>query len=94
MESRISDNDIRRELSDLPGWELHDKSIVRTYDRSTFRGAVTFVNTIADLAERADHHPDLEIRYSKVRVKLTTHDVGGLTLRDVQLARQIEAAAG
>lgn len=93
MDPKLSDDELHQELKDLPGWERMNGAMTRTYDRSTFRGATAFVNTIADLAERADHHPDLDIRYSRVRVTLTTHDAGGITRKDLQLARQIEAAA-
>jgi 4a-hydroxytetrahydrobiopterin dehydratase len=54
---------------------------------------VQFVNRVADLAEAADHHPDIDIRYRKVRLGLTTHDAGGLTTKDFSLARQIDEAA-
>lgn len=90
---KLSDAEITAALKDLPGWERQDDALTRTFDRSTFKGAVAFVNTLSEIAERADHHPDIDIRYNHVRVLLTTHDAHGLTERDVQMARQISAAA-
>ena len=66
--------------------------IVKTYELPSFPEAISFVTRIADLAEQADHHPDLDIRYRKVRVALSTHDQGGITDKDFALAAQIEAA--
>ena len=65
--------------------------IVKTYELPSFPEAITFVTRIADLAEQANHHPDLDIRYRKVRVALSTHDQGGITDKDFALAAQIEA---
>ena len=65
--------------------------IVKTYELPSFPDAITFVTRIADLAEQANHHPDLDIRYRKVRVAVSTHDQGGITDKDFSLAAQIEA---
>lgn len=93
MEKILSQEEVERALRDLPGWQREGKAIVRVFDRATFRGAVAFVGTLSDLAERAEHHPDVDIRYSKVKVLLYSHDVGGITERDIRLARQIQAAS-
>lgn len=90
---KLSDAEVTAALKDLPGWERQDDALTRTFDRTTFKGAVAFVNTLSEIAERADHHPDIDIRYNHVRVLLTTHDAHGLTERDVQMARQISAAS-
>jgi 4a-hydroxytetrahydrobiopterin dehydratase len=90
---RLSDSDVQAALSSLPGWERAGDEIVKTFDRPSFPDAVSFVVRIGYLAEQADHHPDLDIRWRKVRVALTTHDAGGLTGRDVDLARKIEEVA-
>jgi 4a-hydroxytetrahydrobiopterin dehydratase len=63
------------------------------YDLRAFNAAMAFAGTVAELAERADHHPDILIQYSKVTLTLWSHDKGGITDRDLRLARQIEAAA-
>ncbi len=88
-----SDTDVQTALGELPGWKREGKTLVKTYDMHAFKGAVAFVAKIADLAERADHHPDMLIQVKRVTVTLTSHDAGGVTSRDLRLARQIEAAA-
>lgn len=90
---KLSDAEITKELQTLPGWERQGNMLSRQFDRHTFRGAIAFVNTLAEIAERANHHPDIDIRYNRVRVSLSTHDAGGLTNKDVAMARQITAAA-
>ena len=88
--TRLSDDQIGTELANLGGWAHEGDEIVRTYELETFPAAIEFVNGIARLAEAANHHPDLDIRYRKVRVALTTHDEGGITEKDVALAQQID----
>ena len=88
----LSDSEIEQSLVHLPGWDREGDEIVKWYELSTFPTAIAFVGTIADLAEAANHHPDLDIRYRRVRVALSTHDSGGITQNDVDLATQIEAA--
>ena len=90
---KLSDAEVRQELQSLPGWERQGDMISRDFDRKTFHGSIAFVNTVAEMADRADHHPDIDIRYNHVRISLTTHDANGLSDLDVSLARQITAAA-
>jgi len=73
----------------LTNWTLTGKVIARTFRFVDFAGAMRFINRVAKLAEAANHHPDITIRYSKVRLALTTHDEGGLTEKDFRLARKI-----
>lgn len=75
-------------------WSLHDRLIQRTYEFPDFPVAMVFVNAVARLAEEAQHHPDIDIRWNKVTLSLTTHDEGGLTDKDFDLARRADAAAG
>jgi 4a-hydroxytetrahydrobiopterin dehydratase len=89
----LSDADLASALSSLSGWERVGDEIVKTYERPAFADAIAFVVRIGFLAEAADHHPDLDIRWRKVKVALTTHDAGGLTDLDVELARRIEDAS-
>jgi 4a-hydroxytetrahydrobiopterin dehydratase len=91
--SKLSDADVQAALAELPGWERAGDEIVKTFELGSFPDAIAFVVRIGFFAEQADHHPDLDIRWRKVRVALTTHDAGGLTDRDVALARQIEDVA-
>ncbi len=82
---------IAERLTTLPGWERAGDEIVQTFELPSFPEAIAFVTRIAERAEAADHHPDLDIRYRKVRVALSTHDAGGLTDKDFDLATEIEA---
>jgi 4a-hydroxytetrahydrobiopterin dehydratase len=73
-------------LTNLPGWQIDAGELVRTFKFEDFRAALRFVNQVGDLAEEAGHHPDIDIRYNKVRLALVTHDAGGLTHKDFDLA--------
>ena len=90
--AKLSDDEIRDGLLGLPDWRREGDEIVRDYELDSFLAVIAFVGRIATLAEAADHHPDLDIRYNRLRVALTTHDSGGLTTRDLELATSIEAA--
>jgi 4a-hydroxytetrahydrobiopterin dehydratase len=92
--SKLSDDEVRDGLARLPGWSREGDEIVKVYELATFMGAIDVVGRIAALAEAADHHPDLDIRYRRVRVALSTHDAGGLTAADLSLAGEIEGVAG
>ena len=89
----LSDEEIRAALADLPGWKLGDGEITRQFRLDSFAGAIAFVVRLSYAAEAANHHPDLDIRYSKVRVTLSTHSEGGVTAKDLDLARIIEGFA-
>jgi 4a-hydroxytetrahydrobiopterin dehydratase len=91
---KLSDDEIAADLARLPGWSREGDEIVKEYELPSFPDAIAFVTRIADLAEDANHHPDLDIRYRKVRVALSSHDAGGLTAKDTALAEQVEQAAG
>jgi 4a-hydroxytetrahydrobiopterin dehydratase len=78
-------------LTSDPDWDLDGETIRRTFQFKDFSEAIGFVTRVAILAEVADHHPDIDIRWNKVTLSLTTHSAGGLTDKDVALARQIEA---
>jgi 4a-hydroxytetrahydrobiopterin dehydratase len=88
--AKLSDTEITAALAGLPGWSREGDEIVKTFDRETFPGAVAFVVRIGFFAEKGDHHPDLDVRWKRVRVALSTHDAGGLTAKDFDLAREIE----
>ena len=87
----LSDQEIGEALQDLPGWEVVDDQITKQYRLSGFAGAITFVVRLSYEAQAADHHPDLDIRYDIVRVTLSTHSEGGVTVKDLDLAQAIEA---
>jgi 4a-hydroxytetrahydrobiopterin dehydratase len=86
----LSDTEITHRLASLPGWERDGSRIRRTFSFDDFKGSMAFVNRVAELAEAADHHPDIDIRYSKVTLTLSTHDAGGLTGRDFDLAGKVQ----
>ena len=78
-------------LATLPQWQRDGEVISRMFKFKDFPAAMNFVNAVADLAEQAQHHPDIDVRWNKVTLALTTHDAGGLTEKDFALARQCEA---
>ena len=84
---------IKVALKTLPDWSRKGAIITRTYQFKDFVAAIRFVNAIAKLAEKAWHHPDIDIRWNKVALALTTHDEGGLTEKDFALAKKFDAAA-
>jgi 4a-hydroxytetrahydrobiopterin dehydratase len=87
----LADDQIAARLAALTGWERDGDEISKTFELPTFPDAITFVTRIAERAEAANHHPDIDIRWRNVRIALTTHDAGGLTDLDFDLATAIEA---
>jgi len=90
MAELLSDIAIQRELGNLAGWSRRGEVLTRTYQFRNFAQAIDFVNRVAGLAEEVNHHPDIDIRYSKVTLSLSTHDAGGITSNDLALARAID----
>jgi 4a-hydroxytetrahydrobiopterin dehydratase len=80
---------VQERLGQLPGWKLEGKEIVRQLEFKDFVAAMAFVNEVAEAAEKAAHHPDIDIRYNKIRLALVSHDKGGLTERDFKLAAAV-----
>ena len=87
---KLSQEEIDRAMRELNGWKLQGNEIRKTFPHDSFAEAIVFVNAVAHLAELADHHPDIDIRYTNVTLALTTHDQGGLTEKDFALARRVE----
>jgi 4a-hydroxytetrahydrobiopterin dehydratase len=90
----LTDSSIQTALNSLPGWKRNGLAIERTFEFKDFKAAMVFVNKIADAAEAANHHPDIDIRYNKVKLSLVSHDSGGVTDRDVRMAAEINQLAG
>ena len=90
---KLPDGDVSAALAALAGWARTGDVIEKTFERASFAAAIAFVVQIGFLAEAADHHPDLDVRWRRVRVALTTHDSNGLTQLDLDLAQQIEGIA-
>jgi 4a-hydroxytetrahydrobiopterin dehydratase len=88
----LSDSEIQARLADRPGWQLSDGAIEREWKLADFPAAIAFVNRVADLAEQANHHPDILLHgWNRVRLTLSTHSEGGLTDADFNLASRIDA---
>lgn len=90
----LSDDEVREALAELPEWEQADEGITREYVVGNFRDAVALVVRIAFEAEAVNHHPDIDVRYNRVRLALSTHSEGGVTAKDLELARTVESLAG
>ena len=88
--AKLTNDEVQAALGRLLGWAVRDGKLERSYSFSTFPDGIAFVNRVADLAEEAEHHPDFEIRYSTVTLRLSTHSEGGITQKDVDLARRID----
>ena len=87
----LTDSDLREFLGDHRGWTSDGTEISRTYELASFSEAMAFVTRAALSAEKADHHPDIDIRWSKVRIGLTTHSEGGITDKDTTLAATLDS---
>jgi 4a-hydroxytetrahydrobiopterin dehydratase len=93
VHARLSDIALQRELGALPGWARRANTLTKSYRFRTFPEAITFVTRVADVAETMNHHPDIDIRHTRLVFTLSSHDAGGVTARDVALAREIERLA-
>lgn len=90
---KLEADDIGQRIEALPEWSLNGESIQRTFSNEDFPASMAFVEAVASLAEEAQHHPDILIRWNKVTLTLTTHDAGGLTEADFKLAARIDQVA-
>jgi 4a-hydroxytetrahydrobiopterin dehydratase len=89
MKQALTSAEIKEALQTIPGWTLQDGKLTREWTFKDFIQAMEFVNKIATLAEAAGHHPDIDIRYNRVHLSLVSHDAGGITQRDANMAKQI-----
>jgi 4a-hydroxytetrahydrobiopterin dehydratase len=87
----LTQDQISEELKTLNEWKQTGNEIVKEFEYKDFVRSMGFVNSVALLAEKADHHPDIDIRWNKVKLALSTHSEGGLTEKDFKLARKIDA---
>jgi len=90
MAQKLSDSEIEAYLGKLAGWKRTGDEIRKTFQLPSFPAAIAFVTQVGFLAEAAGHHPDIDIRWRNVTLALTTHDAGGLTAKDFDLAAQID----
>lgn len=90
---KLDEAAVGRALAALPAWKCDGQIIARTYEFKDFPAAMKFVNAVAVMAEQVQHHPDIDVRWNRVTLALTTHDAGGLTAKDFALARECDAQA-
>lgn len=90
MATLLTEKEIRENLSGLKGWRQEGNEITKVYEFDNFVESMGFTSKVAILAERANHHPDILVQYSKVTLTLSTHSEGGLTEKDFSLAKEIE----
>ncbi len=88
----LKPKDVQLHLKAIPKWSKRGQTLVRTYEFKEFMQGLQFVTQVAKRAEKSQHHPDIDIRYNKVTLKLTTHDEGGITDKDFAMARQSDEA--
>lgn len=88
--AKLTDAEIDIALRELPSWQIEEGKLIRDYTFADFGAAMAFVEKVANLAESVNHHPDIDIRYNKVRLGLISHDSGGITKRDIGLATRVD----
>ena len=92
MERRkLSEIEVKTALANLNGWEFDDDKIVKKFKFDNFATALAFVNTVGDIAEAVDHHPDIKFGWGYAEIETTTHDRGGVTDFDIELARKTDS---
>lgn len=90
MTELLDADDLAAALKKCPEWEYEKKALTRTIEFEEFNDAIDFVNDLAEIAEEAQHHPEITIRHTRITLKLTTHDAGGVTELDVELAQRVD----
>jgi 4a-hydroxytetrahydrobiopterin dehydratase len=93
MAELIKGDQLKTRLKKIPEWELEKKHLERTFEFDDFSESIDFVNGVSEVAEEEEHHPDIDIRYNKVRLILSTHSKGGITELDFELAERIDTLA-
>lgn len=90
MSDLLEADDLSAALKKCPEWEYEKKALTRTIEFEEFNDAIDFVNDLAEIAEEAQHHPEIIIRHTRISLKLTTHDLGGVTELDIELAQRVD----
>ncbi len=93
MSSKLTESEITRSLRDLPGWDFKEENLIKRFSFKAYMDGIRFVEMVAIDAEARDHHPDLLVKHDDVTVFLSTHSAGGITLRDLDSAKSIDATA-
>lgn len=92
MAKKLNSESIRSWLRTRKGWKRQSNKLLKDFEFPSFRDSIVFVNRVATLADKEDHHPDIDVRFSTVTLTLSTHDAGGITEKDLTLAEQIDFA--
>lgn len=92
MAKKLETSAVKAWLNDRDGWKLKSRTIIKTFKFDSFRNSIVFVNRVATLADDQDHHPDIDVRYDQVTISLSTHDAGGITEKDLELAKAVDFA--
>jgi len=87
---KLNETELQEELAGLPEWNLFEGKLVREWTFVDFLAAIDFVNKVAEIAETEDHHPDIDIRYNRVKLGLVTHDAGGITANDTKMCALLD----
>jgi 4a-hydroxytetrahydrobiopterin dehydratase len=90
MRQKLSDLEIQRALGGLAGWSRRGDTLTKTFNFERFADGIMFINRVAKAADEMNHHPDIDVRYTKITTTLSTHDAGGITQSDLTLAERIE----
>jgi 4a-hydroxytetrahydrobiopterin dehydratase len=90
MAHRLTDAEVQKRLRSLRGWRRSGSFITKTYEFNGFMDGVKFIERVAEVAEKLEHHPDIKVRYTRVTLSIQTHDAGGLTAYDFQLAKAVD----
>jgi 4a-hydroxytetrahydrobiopterin dehydratase len=93
MREKLSDLEIQRSLGRLSGWSRRGDTLTKTFTFGRFADGIAFVTRVAKAADEMNHHPDIDVRYTKITMTLSTHDAGGITQSDLTLAERIEGVA-
>lgn len=94
MRQKLSDLEIQRALGGLPGWARRGGVLTKTFSFDRFADGIRFIDRLARVADDMNHHPDIDVRYTKITIMLSTHDAGGITQADLRLAEKIEMVSG
>ena len=91
MPHLISHEEVQEKMKKIPDWEFNETSISKIFEFDEYLSAIEFVNSVAEIAEEAYHHPDILINYTNVKLTLSTHEVGGITDKDFEVAERIDS---
>ncbi|MGH3074410.1 MAG: 4a-hydroxytetrahydrobiopterin dehydratase [Gaiellales bacterium] len=90
----LESSELEAEVAKLPGWEVREGALEKSFKRGDFNGSMAFLNRIAEAADAADHHPDVSISWDTVTLRWVSHSAGGITAADVRMAGKSDGLAG